>query len=158
MAFRKIERTGGRMGFLAPGTVVRFASYARKLGGKTGVIDRFKRTKYSVIVDGQNWTVPPSIITEYDPDADGLSQLQEAKQVPDALPEGSANWDADDPVIGDIVIFYRGAGSYDIAKVHHFSPTGKPHCKMINGRSRGKVYGFQKAWYVCKLPSERFRD
>lgn len=159
MSFQKLE---GRMldqcrwGALSPGTVVRFSRHARKLAGKTGVIERFKTKKYAVIVDGQNWSVPPSIIAEHDPDADGITMLQEAMQTPDAMADGSANWDEDNVQVGDIVIFHRGAGSYDIAKVERMTPRGKPHCKMINGRSRGKTYGFQTAWYVCKLPSGRF--
>lgn len=160
MAFKKIEGDMAQKcqwGMLPRGTVVRFASYARKLAGKTGVIERFKTKKYAVIVDGQNWSVPWSIITEYDPDADGINQLQEAMQAPDALPDGSANWASDNPKVGDIVVFYRGAGSYDITRIERITPQGKPYCKTLNGRSRGKTYGFQRSWYVCKLPQDRFR-
>lgn len=160
MSFRKIE--GDSLahlhnGWLTTGTVVRFGQHVNKLGGKVGVIEKFGRKKYAVMVDGQSWRVPPSIIEEIDPEADGIQLLQETQQHPTAIKDGSDNWLEDNIQVGDIVMFHRGAGSYDIAKVDRITPQGKPFCKVMNGRSRGKIYGFQKSWYVCKLPQERFR-
>lgn len=159
MAFQKIEgdnKTHLMNGWLTTGTVVRFGPMSRKLAGKTGIIEKWGRTKYKVLVDGLTWNVPPNIITEIDPEADGLSQWQEARQTVNPKGGGQSAWLNDGVAVGDVVLFNMGLGRFDIGQVERITHQGKPFCKVMNGRSRGQVMGYQTKWYVCKLPGDRF--
>jgi hypothetical protein len=159
MAFKKIEGktlTHRDWGLLPSGTVIRFGHGATNLRGKTGVIEKFGRKRYHVNVDGKPWSVPPGMISEIDNDANGRQMRDIAKS--ETVARASANnLIADDVQVGDIALFFRGQGVYDIGKINRIDAR-KVSITVLQGRNRNQMYEIKTQYYVCKLPKDRFES
>jgi hypothetical protein len=130
---------------LTAGDEVLMSRLSRKLGGKTGVVDKQLQKNVRVIIDGQSWRVSPSLIESWR--RGSIANLPAAKKsLVDCNPAGLY-----DCKPGDAVLMY--GGSFTVVEIITISPL---ICKGLGGRTNGREYKYNPDMFVQKLDPERF--
>lgn len=97
--------------------------------------------------DGRSWRVPPGLIDSFQKgDPSNLPAIERHTDVqcdPDGLK---------DCEVGDVVLMWRGL--FDVVKIVSLTTT-TVRCRVLGGRTKGKIYGYKPEWFVQKLNKER---
>lgn len=141
--------------YLSPGTLVTFRPGC-KLIGKTGTVLRKKTKNFLVIVEGKQWNVPPYLIASYKA---GNNVVDPSTLIQDSFKSSGVVCNAEKfyetVVAGDVCLFFRGGGAFDIARIDSFNRT-RVNVTMLNGRGAGKKFLIKADMFVQKLDKELF--
>lgn len=142
--------------YLLGGDEVKFSAYSKD-AGKIGVVVRKMTKNYVVMIDGREWVVNPSLISQYRRGTGTVSAELFNKQISTTPVKVSAQRYHDSNVqVDDVVLFWRGMNSYDIMRISFIS-NDKISGILMNGRSAGKRYKINPNFFVQKLDKILFQ-
>lgn len=128
---------------LLPGDLLSFHD------GRQGTFIRKLRKNLEVEIDGQTWRCKPRGIARYKR-GNGL-QPSSLKLVKETKVKSDSQRLFQECKVGDIALFWRQ--KFDVVKIIELTP--RLRCKALDGRGKGKIYGYKANWYVQKLDGDR---
>jgi len=129
---------------LRPGMVVKFRQYS-KFYGLEGLIERplsrYGQRNIACTVNGKAWRLPVAWISEYKDDPN-------YKPVAVARPTVKKGRFWNEMWHEDFCLMYRNGGHFDVVQFKYSKQTRVYCLNPLNG----KTYGYDPAWFVCKIP------
>lgn len=137
---------------LIPGTKIKFHSYTQFDGQEGMVVNpvtRYNQKRVVCRVNGKDWRVPLNWINEYTTTNSPEDMESIVKTLSFSRPKIKKGNFWNDIVPGDYCLFYRNGGHFDVVQYKHCKNSRVYCLNPLNG----KTYGYDPAWFVCKIPS-----